>query len=89
MKIDRWEFPVVEQGIVKLDKNDFNKILNISQCQLPNTDMYETVAQFKMKTVDGIWLLFDIIKVDGEDELQTGVNIFINQIELVDSYESK
>jgi Zn-finger domain-containing protein len=86
MNIESLKLPVIDIGITKLNKTDFDSILNISEYKLPNTDMYDTIAQFKMKTIEGSWLLLDVIIVNGEDELKKGLNIFVSKIEKVDSY---
>jgi len=80
---------VIGKGLVQLTQKDLDKTLTLIPHELPNTDMYETICQFKTMGMDGAWLLFNVIQVDGQDELERGVNIFVNRIEVVDSYEKK
>jgi len=77
---------VIGKGIVKLDKKDFKEVLTLIPHELPNVDMYDSVCQFKTMGMDGKWLLFEIVKVDGEDEVEKGINIFVHRIEEVVQY---
>jgi hypothetical protein len=77
---------VIGKGLVQLTQKDFDDTLTLVPHELPNTDMYESVCQFKLMGMDGNWLLFDIIRVDGEDEVERGINIFVNRIEVVPDY---
>ena len=74
---------VIGKGVVQLTPQELEETLVLIPHELPNTDMYETKAEFKMMGMDGKWLLFTVIVVDGEDELEKGVNIFVNRIELI------
>lgn len=77
---------VIGKGLVQLIQKDLDETLTLVPHELPNTDMYETLCQFKMMGMNGEWLLFNVIQVDGDDEVERGVNIFVNRVEIVDSY---
>jgi predicted SprT family Zn-dependent metalloprotease len=74
---------VIGKGVVQLTPKELEKIQSLIPHELPNANMYETKVEFKMMGQDGKWLLFSIIEVNGEDELEKGVNIFANRIELI------
>ena len=77
---------VIGKGLVQLTQKDLDETPTLIPHELPNTDMYESVCQFKMMGMNGEWLLFNIVNVDGDDELEKGINIFVNRIEVVPSY---
>lgn len=71
---------VIGQGGVKLTPQELEEVPILIPYQLPNTDMYPTKVRFKTMGMDGQWILVNIIEVDGKDELDKGVNIFVNRI---------
>ena len=71
---------VIGQGGVKLTPQELEEVPVLVPHKLPNTDMYPTKVQFKIMGMQGEWVLVDIIEVDGEDELEKGINIFVNRI---------
>ena len=73
---------VIGKGTTILDKQEFDKVPSLTAEELPTVDMYDSILQFKMIGMDGNWLLFDIIHVNGEDEIQQGVNILVTRIEI-------
>jgi hypothetical protein len=73
---------VVEKGVTILTPKEFGEVPSVVAEELPNIDMYPSLVQFKMIGMDGHWLLFDIIHVDGKDEQQTGINILVRKIEI-------
>jgi hypothetical protein len=73
---------VIGKGTTILNQQEFNKVPELVADELPNVDMYPSLLQFKMIGMDGNWLLFDIIHVNGEDEIQQGVNILVTRIEV-------
>jgi hypothetical protein len=77
---------VIGKGTVDLTAKDFDEIPSIVPHELPNTDMYETVCQFKIIGMQGDWILIDIVLVDGEDEAEKGVNVFAHRINIVEKY---
>jgi hypothetical protein len=74
---------VIGKGVVQLTLKELEEVPSLIPHELPNADMYETKVQFKMMGQDGKWLLFNIIEVNGEDELEKGANIFVNRIEMI------
>lgn len=74
---------VIGKGEVKLTSEEIADLPSLIPHELPNTDMYESKVQFKIMGMDGQWIMVNIIEVDGEDELEKGVNIFVNRIELI------
>jgi hypothetical protein len=78
---------VIGKGMVQLTQKDLNDTLTLVPHELPNADMYESICQFKMIGMNGEWLLFNVIQVDNEDEVEKGINIFVNRVEIVESYE--
>lgn len=77
---------VIGKGMVQLTQKDLDDTLTLVPHELPNTDMYESICQFKMMGMNGEWLLFNVVQVDGEDETEKGINIFVNRIEIVPGY---
>jgi hypothetical protein len=73
---------VIGKGTTILNQQEFNEVPELVADELPNVDMYPSLLQFKMIGMDGNWLLFDIIHVNGEDEIQQGVNILVTRIEV-------
>ena len=73
---------VIGKGITILNQQEFDEIPDLVADELPNADMYPSILQFKMIGMDGKWLLFDIIHVNGEDEIQQGVNFIVTKIEI-------
>ena len=73
---------VIGKGTTILDKQEFDETPTLIGEELPNVDMYPSLLQFKMIGMDGNWLLFDIIHVNGEDEIQQGVNMLVTKIEV-------
>jgi len=73
---------VVAKGLTILTPKEFDQVPSLVAEELPNIDMYPSLIQFKMIGMDGHWLLFDIIHVNGEDEQQTGINILVKKIEI-------
>jgi len=73
---------VIGKGTTILDQQEFDEIPTLIANELPNADMYPTILQFKMIGMDGNWLLFDIIHVNGKDEIQQGINIFATKIQV-------
>jgi hypothetical protein len=77
---------VIGKGVVQLTQKDLDDTLTLVPHELPNTDMYESVCEFKMMGMNGEWLLFNVVAVDGEDEIERGINILVNRIEIVSDY---
>ena len=73
---------VIGKGTTILNQKEFDEVPELVADELPNVDMYPSLLQFKMIGMDGNWLLFDIIHVNGEDEIQQGVNILVTRIEV-------
>jgi len=73
---------VIGKGTTILDQKEFDETPSLIAEELPNVDMYPSLLQFKMIGMDGNWLLFDIIHVNGPDEVQQGVNILVTKIEV-------
>ena len=48
---------VIGKGLVQLIQKDLDETLTLVPHELPNTDMYETLCQFKMMGMNGEWLL--------------------------------
>jgi hypothetical protein len=72
---------IILKGKVILTQKEFDKIPNVKSEELPNTDMYPTVAQFKIK-VENEYMLIDIVNVDDNENGENGINIFITEIEM-------
>ena len=77
---------VIGKGVVQLTQKDLDDTLTLVPHELPNTDMYESICEFKMMGMNGEWLLFNVVAVDGEDEIERGINILVNRIEIVSDY---
>lgn len=75
---------VIGKGTTILNQKEFDEVPELVANELPNADMYPSILQFKMIGMDGKWLLFDIIHVDGKDEGKRGVNFFVTKIEIVE-----
>lgn len=73
---------VIGKGTTILNQKEFVEVPELVADELPNVDMYPSLLQFKMIGMDGNWLLFDIIHVNGEDEILQGVNILVTKIEV-------
>lgn len=72
----------VGKGTVLLTQEEFDDTPNLVGYELPNIDMYPDVIQFKGMDMYGQWVLYTIVHVSGEDEVERGVNVLATRIEI-------
>jgi hypothetical protein len=72
----------IGKGTVLLTKKEFEEVPSLIGYELPNTDMYERVFQFKFMDMYGNWNLVDVVHVKNDDEVEKGVNFLCSRIEI-------
>lgn len=72
----------ITQGIVKLKQEEFETVPIMVAHELPNTDMYERLFQFRFMDRGGNWNLVDVVHVNDDDEIEKGINFLCNRIEI-------
>ena len=72
---------IIPKRKVILSAKQFNEIPIVRCEELPNADIHPSLVQFKMKSEDG-YILVDIVNVDGNEDDENGINIFITPIEM-------
>jgi hypothetical protein len=72
----------IGKGTTCITKKEFDEVPNLVSHELPNTDMYEAVLQFKFMDMFGNWQLVNVIHVKNDDEVERGVNFLCTKIEI-------
>jgi hypothetical protein len=72
---------IVNKGIVNLTQKEFDELPPLVGTELPNTDMYEPIFQFRFMDMYGKWAMVNVIHVKN-DEVETGVNFLTARIEI-------
>ena len=70
----------INKRIVELTQAECDEIPSMVASDLPNTDMYDPILQFKFMGRSGGWNFVNVIHVNGEDEVEKGLNFIVNQI---------
>ena len=76
---------IIDKGIVKLTQKEFDELPPLEGFELPNTDMYEPIFQFRYMDMYGKWAMVTVIHVKNEDEEIKGVNFLTARIEVGDN----
>ncbi|MFW9871591.1 MAG: hypothetical protein ACFFG0_00650 [Candidatus Thorarchaeota archaeon] len=72
----------IGKGIVELTQKEFDETPAMVAHELPNTNAYQTIFQFKFMDMYGKWNLVDIVHVNNENETEKGVNFLCTRIEI-------
>lgn len=72
----------IMKGVVQLTKKEFDETPTMMTQELPNTDQYDPIFQFKFMDMTGSWIFVDVIHVKQGDELEKGVNFLCSRIEI-------
>ena len=72
----------IDKGIVQLTQKEFDETPVMVASELPNTDMYERVFQFRFMDRGGSWNFVDVVHVKNDDEVEKGVNFLCTRIEI-------
>lgn len=70
------------KGTVVLTQKEFDEIPAMIGHELPNTDMYETLFQFRFMGRSGEWNFVNVVHVKNDDEVEKGVNFLVSQIKI-------
>jgi hypothetical protein len=73
---------IVDKGTVILTQKEFEELPTLEMHELPNSDMYEAIFQFKFMDMYGKWALVNVVNVKNEDEAERGVNFLTARIEI-------
>lgn len=72
----------IGKGSVKLTSEEFDEIPTMIAYELPNTNHYDPIFQFKFMDMYGNWSLVDIIHVKNEGDIEGGVVFLTSKIEI-------
>lgn len=72
----------VGKGNVKLTSKDFDKIPAMVAYELPNTERYNPIFQFKFMDMYGSWSLVNVVHVKNENDIEGGVVFLTSKIEI-------
>jgi len=73
---------IVNKGAVILTQKEFDELPPLVGFELPNTDMYDPIFQFRFMDMYGKWNMVTVIHVKNDDEAETGVNFLTTRIEI-------